>query len=136
MNPLTTFRVLSVRIALALTLLAAVAIYPLFGRSASVGLLMGGLAGVLVFWITARQVEKFAIQSNNAVYSLPVKWRLIGLVVYVAVLLRGYTLDREGFTGLFAAAAGLLIIRLTLVILGVFGLDLPKEEEDVNGPNR
>lgn len=129
MNPLPTFRIMAVRISLALTLLAAVAVYPLAGRPASVGLLMGGLAGALVFWLTARQVEKLAMQSANAVYSVPVKWRLAGFVLYAVVLTRSYTLDSEGLTGLFAAAAGLFIIRIALVVLGITGLDLPKEEE-------
>ena len=133
MNPLPTFRMLSVRISLALTLIAAIIVYPLFGRVASVGLLMGGLAGAIVFWITARQLEKLAIQFGNAVYSVPVKWRIVGLAIYAAVLIRGYTLDKERFIGLLAVAAGLLIIRIALVILGITVLDLPKEEEDSNG---
>lgn len=133
MNLLPTFRIFAVRICLALTILSAVAVYPVLGRVASVGLLMGGLAGALVFWITARQVEKVAIQTGNALYSLPVKWRLAGLTIYVAVLVRGYTLDKERFIGLFTVAAGLFVIRLAVVILGITGLDLPKEDEDSNG---
>lgn len=136
MNPLPTFRVFAVRISLAFTLIAALALHPLFGRTASVGLLLGGIAGTVVFWITARQLEKLAIQFGNAVYSVPMKWRVAGLAVYAAVLIRGYTMDREHFTGLFAVAAGLFMIRLAMVILGITGLDLPKEEEDSNGPNR
>jgi hypothetical protein len=132
-NPLPTFRMFAVRISLALTIIAAIVAHPVFGRPASVGLLMGGLAGAVVFWVTARQVEKLAIQFGNAVYSIPMKWRVVGLAIYAAVLIRGYTLDKEGFVGLFAVGAGLLIIRLALIILGITGLDLPKEEEDSNG---
>ena len=133
MNPLSLFRVFAVRISLALTLIAAIALYPLFGRTASIGMLLGGIAGAVVFWITARQVEKLAIQIENGVYSVPVKWRIAGLAVYAAVLIRGYTMDKEHFVGLFAVAAGLFMIRLAVVILGITGLDLPKEEEDSNG---
>ncbi len=136
MNPLPTFRMFAVRISLMLTLVAAIIVYPVFGRVASVGLLMGGLAGAIVFWFTARQVEKLAIQFGNAVYSIPMKWRVAGLAVYAVVLVRGYTLDKEGFVGLFSVAAGLFMIRLAMVILGITGLDLPKEEEDSNGSNR
>ncbi len=130
MNPLPTFRLLAVRIALALTLLAALIVYPTVGRPATVGLLMGGIAGTLVFWVTARQLEKLAMQTDNALYSVPVKWRLAGLAVYAVVLVRGYTLDREGLTGLVAACAGLFAIRVAVVLLGVTGLDLPKEEDN------
>ena len=133
MNPLSLFRVFAVRISLALTLIAAIALYPLFGRTASVGMLLGGIAGAVVFWIMARQVEKLAIQFENGVYSVPVKWRIAGLAVYAAVLIRGYTMDKEHFVGLFTVAAGLFMIRLAVVILGITGLDLPKEEEDSNG---
>ncbi|MCK5860885.1 MAG: hypothetical protein KAH38_00270 [Candidatus Hydrogenedentes bacterium] len=133
MNPLPIFRVFAVRISLMLTMVAALVMYPLLGRVASVGLLMGGIAGSVVFWITARQLEKLAIQFTNTVYFVPVKWRIVGLAIYAAVLIRGYTLDKEHFIGLFAVAAGLFMIRLAVVILGVTGLDLPKEEEDSNG---
>jgi uncharacterized membrane protein len=94
---------------------------------------MGGLAGAIVFGVTARQLEKLAIQFGNAVYSVSVRWRIAGLVVYTAVLIRGYTLDKEHFVGLFAVAAGLLTIRIVMVLLGITGLDLPKKEEDSNG---
>ncbi len=129
MNPLPTFRLLAVRIALVVALLAALITHPLFGRAATVGLLMGALAGIIVFWVTARQLEKLAIHSDNAVYSVPVKWRIAGAAVYLAVLVRGYTLDREGLVGLFATGAGLFVIRLAVVLLGLTGLDLPKEED-------
>ena len=135
MNPLPLFRIFAVRISLALTLITAIVLYPLFGHVASVGLLLGGVAGTVVFWITARQLEKLAIQFGNAVYSVPVKWRILGLAVYAAALIRGYTMDKENLVGLFSVAAGLFMIRVAMVILGITGLDLPKEEEDSNGSN-
>lgn len=129
MESLVKFRLFAVRIAMALTLLAAVTAYPLFGRAASIGMLLGGLAGVLVFWVTARRLEKVAHQQENVLSSVPVAWRMASLFVYALVLVRGYTLDREGFSGLIAAAAGLFLIRVAVVLLGLTGLDLPEEEE-------
>ena len=129
LESLATFRLFAVRIAMMLTVVAAIVIYPLFGRAASIGLLMGGVAGALVFWITARRLEKVARQGSNMLISVPPTWRLVGFMVFALVLARAYTLDREGLSGLIAAAVGLFIIRLAAVALGVTGLDLPKEEE-------
>lgn len=117
------------RISMALTLLAAAIAYPVLGRTVSIGLLLGGLAGTLVFWVTARRLEKLANKSSIGLYSLPLGWRMAGFGVYIAVLLRGYTLDKEGFSGLIAVVAGLFIIRFAAILLGLTGLDLPKEEE-------
>lgn len=129
MESLVKFRLFAVRIALGITLLAAVLCYPLFGRAASIGLLLGGLAGVLVFWVTARRVEKVAQQGTDMISSVPLTWRFAGLLVYAIVLARAYTLDREGLSGLIAAAVGLFMIRIAAIVLGVTGLDLPGEEE-------
>ena len=129
LESLVTFRLFAVRIAMMLTVVASILIYPVFGRAASIGLLMGGVAGALVFWITARRLEKVARQGSNMLISVPPTWRLVGFMVFALVLARAYTLDREGLSGLIAAAVGLFIIRLAAVALGVTGLDLPKEEE-------
>lgn len=129
MESLTQFRLFAVRLAIAFTLLAAVLLYPWAGRPASLGLVMGGIAGVLVFWVTARRLEKLARRDENPVYFVPVSWRVLGLVVYLAVLVRAYTLDQEGFSGFIACVAGLFIIRLAIIVLGLTGLDLPKQED-------
>ena len=114
---------------MAITLVLAIAVYPLVGRPASIGLLLGGLAGTLVFWVTAQKMEKLATKNSNAVYSVPMTWRVAGMAVYALVLVRAYTLDREGLSGLIAAAVGLFLIRIAMVALGLTGLDLPREEE-------
>ncbi len=129
MESLVTFRLFAVRIAMMLTVVAAILVYALFGRAASIGLLMGGLSGTLVFWVTARRLEKVARQGSNMIVSVPPTWRVAGLLVFALVLARAYTLDREGLSGLIAAAVGLFIVRIAAVVLGVTGLDLPKEEE-------
>lgn len=129
MESLVKFRLFAVRIALALTLLGALACHALFGRPASIGMLLGGLAGVLVFWVTARRMEKVARQGADMILSVPVTWRILGLLVYLLVLVRAYTLDKEGLSGLIAAAVGLFMIRIAAMVLGVTGLDLPEVEE-------
>lgn len=129
MESLAAFRLFAVRIAMMLTLVAAILTYPLFGRAASIGLLMGGVAGALVFWVTARRLEKVAQQGANVLCSVPSTWRMLGFLVYALVLARAYTLDTEGLSGLIAAVVGLFMIRIAAIALGLTGLDLPKEEE-------
>ena len=126
MKILRQLRLMAVRIALVLTMIAAAVAYlldPLYAH----GLLLGGIAGVLVFWITARQLEKLAGRAAGGVYSLPTWWSVVRFAVYGLVLARAYMLDRESLGGLWSALAGLFIIRLVLVFLGFTGLDLKQE---------
>jgi hypothetical protein len=47
-----------------------------------------------------------------------------------------FNLDRDSYHGLIAAAIGLFIVRIVLVVLGITGLDLKKQENESNGNNR
>ena len=119
------FRLLAVRIALLLTVVVGAIAYALDPVVAH-GWVMGGVAGVLAFWIVATRMERLATDEKVSVYSVPVWWTFMRLAFYALVLARAYTLDRETFRGLFAAAAGLFVIRMTVVFLGLTGIDLKK----------
>ena len=123
METLRSFRLLAVRLSLLLTAVAA-GIAAIFGWPAVQGVLMGGIAGTLAFWLTARQVEKLATGGKSKVYSVPLGWRFLEMLIYILVLARAYTLDREALSGFLGAVAGLFIIRAVIVLLGVTGLDL------------
>jgi len=120
-------RLMAVQLALTLTV-AAGGVAFLFDKTVALGLLMGGVAGVVAFWIVAVWTEKLATRSKRGVYFLTVRWSLIRLGIYAVTLWRAYLLDRETMRGLFAAAVGLFIIRLVVVFLGLTGLDLKQGE--------
>jgi len=107
-----------------LAVAGAVAFY--FDRIVAQGLLLGGLAGVVAFWIMALRVEKLAQQPANRVQSEIFKGMAIRMAIYALSLGRAYYLDTETMHGLLAAVLGLFVTHLVMIILGITGLDLRK----------
>jgi hypothetical protein len=132
MSEVAVFRMFAVRIAVLLTLVAGSLAWYFFGQPAGQGLLIGGLAGALVFFFQAKSIEKLAKDGTGSVNSRLSAWSMARLVIYAIVLTRAYYLDQEGFTGLIGAVIGLFIIVIAVLILGATGLDLrpPNEESD------
>lgn len=132
MSEVAVFRMFSVRLAVFLTLVAGAIAWGVFGKPAGQGLLIGGLAGALVFWFQARSVERVAKHGTGSVNSRLSAWSVLRLLIYAIVLTRAYYLDQEGFTGLIGAVIGLFIIVIAVVIIGATGLDLrpPNEESE------
>lgn len=134
MEALKRFRLMTVRLALVLSLVAALVAYgfdPIVARA----LMGGGIAGVLAFWIGARHVERLATTPPSSVKSYAYRWTALRLAFYAVVLYWAYRLDRDTLRGLLAAAGGLLIIRFVVILVGLTGLDL-REESRSNGQNR
>ncbi len=136
METLRRFRVLAVRLSLLVTAIAALAGGLAVDLMVAKAILMGGIAGTLVFWVTALKVERLAILPAGKVKSSAYRWSFLRLAVYVVVLIRGYMMDPEGLRGLLGAAGGILIIRVVLVFLGLTGLDLKQDESEADGANR
>lgn len=120
---LRKFRIGAVRRALLLTGITAVAAYFISPVSAQ-GVLFGGLGGLLGFWVLAIRIEKLAIVDPEKVKFSVLTWSVFRFALYGAVLIRGYTLDRETYHGLWGALVGVLIIRVVLMYLGITGVDL------------
>jgi len=120
-------RLMAVRLSLMLVM-AAAAVAFVFDRVVAHGLLLGGVAGVLAFWIVAVRLEKLASQSGNRVYTFSAWLSAVQLALYALALGRAYWLDRETLRGFVAAAVGLFIIRVVVVLLGLTGLDLKRED--------
>jgi hypothetical protein len=118
---------MAVRLALALTLAGAAFAYP-FGLAAVHGITLGSLTGILAFWLFAYSVER-AVSKGKDLDGLVMSWAYVRMGFYAAALIRGYFLDKEQFTGLFAAMAGLFVIRLAVMILAFTGLDLKPQEK-------
>ena len=98
------FRHTAVRLSLIITLLMAGAAFP-FHRVAAQGVLLGGLVGILGFWIIAIRLQKFALkpQQNVKFAALTMTgWRF---ALYGVVLYRAFWLDRENYSGLLGAVA-------------------------------
>lgn len=114
---------MTVRYALGFVVAAGVVAF-YFDKVVGKGLLIGGLAGVLAFWIMAYRVEKLATQPLDRVQSELFKGMLIRMVIYALSLGRAFYLDTESMHGLIAAALGLFITHLVMIVLGITGLDL------------
>lgn len=128
MEPLKQFRLIAVRLSLLVTAIAGFLLLP-FNRPAGTGVLLGGIAGIVGFWLVALRLEKVATQSAEKVKLFAYRWTVVRMAIYALALYRGYTLDREKFHGLLGAAGGLLIIRVILVVLGLTGFDLNHREK-------
>lgn len=129
--PLRRFRLMAVRISLVISAAGAGAFY-LWNGAAAQGFLMGGIAGILSFWVEAVRLEKVASRAGANVKFASLAWTTFRFVIFGAVLIRAYTLDRERMLGLLGAAAGLFVIRFVITFLGITGMDL-NEGRDSQG---
>lgn len=134
METLRRFRLMAVRLGLLLTMVLAIggyALEPALGK----GLLGGGIAGVLAFWILARRTEKLATLPREKIHSVTYAWTAGRLVFYGIVLVWAYRLDPDSLRGVLGATVGLFIIQGVVLLLGLTGLDL-KTEERQDGEHR
>ncbi len=92
------------------------------------GFAFGGVGGTLAFWILAVRAEKLASLPPDKVQSWAFQWTFVRLLIYALVLYRAYRLDQESLYGLFAAVAGLFIIRIVMIFVALTGLDLEKSK--------
>jgi hypothetical protein len=100
----------------------------IFDRVVAQGLLIGGLAGVAGFWMMTRHVEVANAAANGVKFSSQ-KWLASRLLLYAIVLYVAYNLDKAHVRGFLAAAAGLLIVRVAVMVVGVTGWDLKEPEQ-------
>ena len=134
MDTLRRFRLFAVRLGLLLTAVLTAAVFP-FSQTAAKGLLGGGIAGVLAFWVIALRFERVAAQKSAGVHSLPLLWSVLRLVFFAVVLYWAYSLDREMFHGFGGAVVGLFLMQLVVALLGLTGWDL-KREGNTDGSHR
>lgn len=120
------FRLSVVRYSVVFTaLLGMVAYY--FNSTVGLGILIGGVAATLGFWIFAWKMEKLASQPKDNVQSYVLRWSGVRYILFGAALYRGYTLDPDSMGGLLGAVGGIFIIRFVTIFFGVTGLDLKEE---------
>ena len=134
MRTLARFRLLAVRMTLLLTFLAAGIAYP-FNVVAAKGLLAGGVIGAFGFWLNVRNAEKLAFLPRAKVNSAVYRSTLIRMGLYALAFYWSFSLDRDGMHGLLGALAGMFVIQIVLVFLGLTGFDL-EEESQSDGTDR
>ncbi len=134
-----------VRWSLSLTGVAAV-LAVLFDVVVAKGVLLGGLASVLGFWIVARETDRATreplleggknevetpgtdgLESAPPRVTLPRKWFALRMLLYTGALVKGYSLDPVYLRGFAAAAVGLMVVRLVVTVVGVTGWDLREQ---------
>ena len=135
MNTVKRFRLMAVRLALGLTTVVALVAYA-FSAMLAKGILLGGIAGVLVFWLQALNVEKLASAPKSKVRYRPYVSTFIGFAIYALALGRALTWDKEFFRSLYGAIAGLFSIKIVILFLGITGFDLKTEDEAEDGTDR
>lgn len=133
LHPLRRFRVTAVRLALAIVIAMAAAAYMLFDEDVTQGVLLGGIAGVLGFWIIAIRLEKLATITSDKVHFAALTWTSFRFLLYGVVLYRAYAIDREEMHGLLGAIAGILVIRFVMIFMGLTGMEMPQREPDPPG---
>ncbi len=131
---LARFRLLAVRLTLFVTFLAAGAAYA-FSPVVAKGILMGGVCGALTFWLNVRNAEKLAFLPRAKVNSAVYRSTLIRMGLYALAFYWAFTLDRESMHGLLGALAGMFVVQIVLIFLGLTGFDL-REESQSDGTDR
>lgn len=125
MKPARDFRVAAVRLALGVLVALAAGAYLVLDRVAAQGVLLGGIAGVLGFWIMAVRLEKLASLRPERVHFAALTGTFFRLLLYGVVLYRAYALDTENMHGLLGAVVGILVIRFVAVFMGFTGMAMP-----------
>jgi len=136
-EPLRRYRLMTVRVSLALTIAGTVAAVP-FSATAAKGLMAGGITGVLAFWVMAIGIERLAKARGDKVTLARIPGVFLGLSLHAVTLGWAYSLDPDSLTGLVAAFGGLMIVRGVQAVLGLTGLDLKEAERGsgADGSNR
>lgn len=93
----------------------------------AVGLAAGGTAGMAGFWVITRDLEA-VVTAPEALLKLRARGAL-RFVLYGAVLLWAFWLDRETVAGMAGAVAGLFVMRTILIVLGMTGALLRPDQK-------
>jgi hypothetical protein len=114
LEPLITFRVAVARYTLLLASVCAAAAWP-FDPNVSKGVLLGGFAGTIGFWITARNMGVLTTPGAEKLELYAFKWALVRLGCYGAAISLAFTFDREDYHGLIGAVAGIFLVQIVMV---------------------
>lgn len=128
LESLKEFRLTVTRFTLLLAVAGATASWPMSPVAAK-GILMGGLAGTIGFWITARNVGVLATPGAEKIELYAFKWTLVRLAFYALAVYKGYTLDPERYHGLIAAVIGIFLVQAVMIAYAFLRLGGNEKEE-------
>ncbi len=128
LRPLRRFRLAAVRLSLLVTMVMATAACLFVDGAAAQGVLLGGVAGVLGFWIMGVRLEKLANIAPGKIYFSALTWTSLRFLLYGAALTRAYMIDREELHGLLGAVAGILVIHFVMIFMGLTGIEMPSAD--------
>lgn len=117
------------RYTLLLAVLCAATAWP-FSTAAAKGVLMGGIAGTIGFWITARNVGVLTSPGAQGLEVYAFKWTLVRLTFYAIAVYKGYTLDPVRYYGLIAAALGIFLVQVVMIAYAFTRLGTEGREEE------
>jgi len=127
--PYRRFRISTVRMMLiAVVVLAGLSL--LISRIATQGVLLGGFAAILGFWIIAVRLEKLTVVNPQKVRFAALTMSTLRYLLYGVVLYKAFTLDQETYHGLLGAVIGVFGVRYTLVFVGISGKGMPEITDD------
>ncbi len=121
-DPLRRFRLMAVRLSMTIVIVCAVIAYT-FDPIAAQGVLLGGIAGVLGFWVIAVRLEKVAREKPEKVQYAALTWSFYRYALYGIVLYKAFALDRTSYHGLLGALVGIFAIRFVLMYLAITARD-------------
>ena len=117
-----------VRYTLALTAAVTLGALPL-NTVVARGVLLGGIAGAIGFWLNTLVFRRIATQDPATLTSTAVKWSFVRLMFYALAIYTAYTLDREQYHGLFAAVVGILLVQVVMVTIAFTRLGGPQDKD-------
>lgn len=103
----------------ALLTIASAAIAWQWSPHAARGLVIGGAAGALGFWMTYRNARSLASIPKDEIPFRVYRWTFLRVVVYGSALLVAYRIDPGGRAALLGAAGGLIIARVAMIATGI-----------------
>lgn len=83
------------------------------------GVLIGGFASALGFWMMARNASTLTSIPKEEIPFRVYRWTFARMVLYAVVLLFAYQADPDGRSALLGAAGGLFIARVVMLAVGV-----------------
>lgn len=128
-DPLRRFRLMAVRISMTIVMVCSALAYT-FDSILAQGVLMGGIAGALGFWVIAIRLAKVAREKPSKVQYAALTWSFYRYALYGLVLYKAFALDRDEYHGLLGALIGIFIIRFVLMYLAISGRDQQPDQSD------
>ncbi|HNR32543.1 MAG TPA: ATP synthase subunit I [Candidatus Hydrogenedentes bacterium] len=114
------------------TLAVSVAGTAWFDTAAVAGLLLGGAAGLVGFWLLATRVERLRGRMPQHPERFWAVWTAARFGLYAAALLASWFIDPARLYALIAAAAGLLLMQPVQMAAAFLSLnrDIVKQDDD------